>query len=71
MENIKVKHETQEKIKRIYFTVTELKLNRDDMVPPVPKPKRFEQNPRAIAKGLFSNENHTSDKWRGTGKTNN
>lgn len=42
MENIKVKHETQEKIKRIYFTVTELKLNRDDMVPPVPKPKRFE-----------------------------
>lgn len=42
MENIKVKHETQEKIKRIYFTVTELKLSRDDMVPPVPKPKRFE-----------------------------
>lgn len=36
------KQEMQENINKICFTETELKLSRDDIVPPVPKPKRFE-----------------------------
>lgn len=42
MATTKEKHEMQENIKRICFTETELKLSNDDIVPPVPKPKRFE-----------------------------